>query len=63
MGVLLAMLSDVADEHIQMCAVIFILARLAYVACYILDKDKLRSLAWTVGVASTVALYVLSASQ
>lgn len=63
MGVLLAMLSDVADEHIQMCAVIFILARVAYVACYILDKDKLRSLAWTVGVASTVSLYVLSASQ
>jgi uncharacterized MAPEG superfamily protein len=62
-GVLLAMLSDVADEQIQLCAIIFILARVAYVACYILDKDKLRSLAWTVGVASTVALYVLSAGQ
>jgi len=62
-GVLLAMLSEVVDEHIQLCAVIFIVARVAYVACYILDKDKLRSLAWTVGVASTVTLYVLSAGQ
>jgi uncharacterized MAPEG superfamily protein len=62
-GVLLTMLSEVADEHIQLCAVIFIVARVAYVACYILDKDKLRSLAWTVGVASTVTLYVLSAGQ
>jgi len=62
-GILLALLSDVADEHIQWCAIVFILARVAYVACYILDKDKLRSLAWTVGVASTVTLYALSAGQ
>ncbi len=62
-GILLAMLSGVADEQIQFCAGIFIVARVVYVACYIMDKDKLRSLAWTVGVASTVALYVLSAGQ
>ena len=62
-GILLAMLSDVADEQIQLCAGIFMVARVVYVACYIMDKDKLRSLAWAVGVASTVALYVLSAGQ
>jgi uncharacterized MAPEG superfamily protein len=62
-GILLAMLSDVADEQIHLCAGIFTVARVVYVACYIMDKDKLRSLAWTVGVASTVALYVLSAGQ
>jgi uncharacterized MAPEG superfamily protein len=62
-GVLMAMLSHVDIDQIQLCTGIFIVARIAYVACYLMDKDKLRSLAWTVGVASTVALYVSSASQ
>ena len=62
-GVLLAMLSDIEADQLQMWAGLFIAARVAYVAFYVMDKDKLRSLAWLVGVVSTVALYVLSASQ
>ena len=62
-GVLLAMLSDVEMDQVELCAGIFILARVAYVAFYLMDNDKMRSLAWLVGVASTVALYVSSASQ
>lgn len=62
-GVLLAMLSDIEADQLEMWAGLFIAARVAYVACYVMDKDKLRSLAWLVGVISTVALYVLSASQ
>ena len=62
-GVLLAMLSDVEMDQVELCASIFILARVAYVAFYLMDNDKMRSLAWLVGVASTVALYVSSASQ
>ena len=62
-GVLLALLSKVDIDQIQMWTGVFIVARLAYVACYLMDKDKLRSLAWLVGVISTVALYVLSAGQ
>ena len=55
-GVLLAMLSDVEMDQVELCAGIFILARVAYVAFYLMDNDKMRSLAWLVGVASTVAL-------
>ena len=62
-GVLLAMLSDIEADQLEMWAGLFIAARVAYLACYVMDKDKLRSLAWLVGVVSTVALYVLSASQ
>ncbi|MEY3427318.1 MAG: hypothetical protein RIS60_670 [Pseudomonadota bacterium] len=62
-GVLLAMLSDIEADQLEMWAGLFIAARVAYVALYVMDKDKLRSLAWLVGVVSTVALYVLSASQ
>lgn len=62
-GVLLAMLSDIEADQLEMWAGLFIAARVAYVAFYVMDKDKLRSLAWLMGVVSTVALYVLSASQ
>ena len=62
-GVLLAMLSDIEADQLELWAGLFIAARVAYVAFYVMDKDKLRSLAWLVGVVSTVALYVLSASQ
>ena len=62
-GVLMAMLADVEMDQVELCAGIFIVARVAYVACYLMDKDKMRSLAWFVGVVSTVALYVSSASQ
>jgi uncharacterized MAPEG superfamily protein len=62
-GVLLALGSKVDIDQIQMWTGIFILARVVYVVCYLMDKDKLRSLAWLVGVISTVALYVLSAGQ
>ena len=62
-GVLLAMLSDIEADQLEMWAGLFIAARVAYVAFYVMDIDKLRSLAWLVGVVSTVALYVLSASQ
>ena len=60
-GVLLALLFKVDTDLVQMWTGIFVVARVAYVACYLMDKDKLRSLAWLVGVISTVALYVLSA--
>jgi uncharacterized MAPEG superfamily protein len=43
-----------------LCAGIFIAARVAYIAFYLSDQDKLRSLAWLVGVASTVTLFVAS---
>ena len=62
-GVLLAMLSDVEMDQVELCAGIFILARVAYVAFYLMDNDKMRPMAWLVGVARTVALYVSSASQ
>jgi uncharacterized MAPEG superfamily protein len=59
-SILLAMYVDVAPEQIELCAGIFIAARIAYIAFYLSDQDKLRSLAWLVGVASTVALLIFS---
>jgi uncharacterized MAPEG superfamily protein len=59
-GILLALYAEVPSEQIELYAGIFIAARVAYIAFYLSDQDKLRSLAWLVGVGSTVALLVAS---
>jgi uncharacterized MAPEG superfamily protein len=56
-GILVAMQAQVPQARIDIYAGIFIAARVAYIACYIVDKDKLRSLAWFVGFLCTLGLY------
>jgi uncharacterized MAPEG superfamily protein len=38
--------------------VLFIIARIIYIWCYITDKASLRSLVWMVGFGATVALFI-----
>ena len=59
-GILLALYAEVPSEQVDMYAGIFIAARVAYIAFYLRDQDKLRSLAWLVGVGCSVALLVAS---
>jgi uncharacterized MAPEG superfamily protein len=59
-GILLALYAEVPSEQVDLYAGIFIAARLAYIAFYLSDQDKLRSLAWLVGVGCSVALLVAS---
>ncbi len=56
-GILVAMQAQVPQARIDIYAGIFIAARVAYIACYIVDKDKLRSLAWFIGFLCTLGLY------
>jgi uncharacterized MAPEG superfamily protein len=39
-------------------AVAFVLARLGYTALYVLDKPGMRSMVWTVGLISAIAVFV-----
>ena len=59
-GILVAMHAQVPQERIDMYAAVFIVARMVYVASYVMDKDKLRSLAWFVGFLCTLGLYSAS---
>ena len=60
MGILLALYTEVPQEEIDLYASLFVAARVAYVALYIGDQDKLRSIAWLVGVICSVGLYIAS---
>ena len=57
-GVLLALHAGVDSARVDALAVAFVLARLAYIACYVADLATLRSLVWTVGMGCVVALHV-----
>jgi uncharacterized MAPEG superfamily protein len=58
-AVLIAHLVEAPQERIDAIAAGFILARAAYLACYLLDWATLRSVFWLLGIACSVALFCL----
>jgi uncharacterized MAPEG superfamily protein len=59
-GVVLALLTGVDPFVVDLLGVLFVAARVAYVACYLADKPKFRSIFWTVGYIAVIAFYVLA---
>ncbi len=59
-GVIVASLSQVADQRIELLSAIFVFARLAFIYCYITDRASWRSVVWTMAMGCSVALYVLA---
>ncbi|MBK6349772.1 MAG: MAPEG family protein [Proteobacteria bacterium] len=57
-AVIIAHLAGAPQGRIDLFAVVFILARLFYIAFYVADMATLRSLAWFVGLGSVVALFL-----
>ena len=56
-GVIVASLAQVDATRIQALSAVFVLARLAYIYCYITDKASLRSVVWGVAMVCSTALY------
>lgn len=59
-GVVLALLTGVDPTVVDLLAVLFVAARVAYVACYVADKALFRSLFWLVGYISVITLFILA---
>ena len=60
-GVVIAHLAGAPQARIDLLAIVFVLARVAYIACYLADLASLRSLAWFVGIGSAVGLFLAAA--
>lgn len=61
-GVIIAhLVGNMAQGTLDLLAVIFVVARIAYGILYMADLATLRSLVWMVGFVVTVLLFVLSA--
>ena len=60
-GVLVAQQLAAPQESIDMLAIAFIAARLAYTFLYLTDRATLRSVAWAIGYLAVIALFLLAA--
>ena len=58
-AVLVAMTISHAPQHkIDMLALGFVVARVAYMGCYIANWPNLRSLCWAIGMVCTITIFV-----
>jgi uncharacterized MAPEG superfamily protein len=46
------------QDRVDALALTFVAARVVYFACYVADLHWVRSIAWTVGIGSAVAIFV-----
>lgn len=56
-GVLLAMQAGAAAFVVDLLAGVFIVSRIAYISLYVSDRSSARSIVWTIGFLSSLALY------
>ncbi len=61
-GVVIAVLQHVPVATIDVLALVFVAARVAYIACYVANAATLRSLCWLVGFAASMGLYLVGAT-
>jgi uncharacterized MAPEG superfamily protein len=59
-GVCLALITNVNIIAVQNLCVIFCCARTAYLICYWVDIDKIRSIIWSIGFGACIWLMALS---
>ena len=60
-AVIVAQMLGAPQARIDLLAMVFVAARIAYLGFYLADLATLRSLAWFVAIASAVAIFVSAA--
>jgi uncharacterized MAPEG superfamily protein len=61
-GVLIASFLKASPNLVDTLAAVFVLARVAYIWAYIEDQPTFRSIVWLIGLAATIALFVVATS-
>ena len=62
-GLAAAFLGGVDGAVVAQVALIFLAARIAYIACYVANLATLRSLTWLLGFGSCICLIVMGAQH
>ena len=60
-AVIVAQMLGAPQARVDLLAMVFVGARLAYLGLYLADLATLRSIAWFVAIASSVAIFVSAA--
>lgn len=56
-AIAIAMILQAPQARIDALAIAYLLARVAYIVCYVVDWANLRTLVWLIGFACTVILF------
>ncbi len=56
-GVLAAQQQGAAQGTVDLIATAFVLVRIAYIGCYLADREKARSLVWVLGLGLCISLF------
>ncbi len=56
-AVIIAHLTNAPQDRLDLLAVFFVVARIAYVVCYLVDLHWLRSAVWFAGYAACLAIF------
>jgi uncharacterized MAPEG superfamily protein len=56
-AVLTAMQTGAPQARVDTLAMLFIVARLAFILCYVTNQATLRSLVWAAGLGASIALF------
>lgn len=59
-AILVAHMAGAEQAYIDLAAILFILSRVLYALCYLMDWATLRSIVWTLGIACIIGLFVVS---
>ncbi len=60
-AVLTAEVVGAPQGRVDALALGFVVARFAYIACYLADRASLRSLVWLLGLGLSIALFIVGA--
>ena len=56
-AVIIASISNAPQGRIDLLAIGFVLARIAYLVCYVVNWPTTRSIVWLIGLACVVAIF------
>jgi uncharacterized MAPEG superfamily protein len=56
-AIAIAAIAQAPQDRIDLLAVIYVLARIAFIVCYVADWPKLRTAVWTIALAAIIAIF------
>lgn len=59
LAVIIAHLTQVDQFKLDLLAIAFVITRILYAVCYLIDKPSLRSLVWSLGMLCIITLFFL----
>ena len=56
-AVIIAHLEHAPQHAVDLLSIIFVLSRIAYLICYVANWPTLRSIIWSIGIISVIAIF------